>query len=79
MKLSDKCVELYRDQYPEDSCGFLVPGCCFKIENEDTMYIQLENETDELFKDRLERSKMAGRNLFYEEWETFEYDDDCVY
>ena len=79
MKLSDKCVELYRDQYPEDCCGFLVPGCCFKIENEDAMYIQPENENDELFIDRLKRSKMAGRNLFYEEWETFEYDDDCVY
>ncbi|MDO4281375.1 MAG: hypothetical protein Q4C56_07065 [Peptococcaceae bacterium] len=25
-------------------------------------------ETDEIFLDRLERSKAAGRNLFYEEW-----------
>ncbi len=79
MNLSEKCIELYRAQNPNDCCGFQVPGGQFMIDNDDTMYIQPENETDESFADRLERSRMAGRNLFYEEWETFEYDDDCEY
>ncbi len=79
MSLSEKCVELYIDQYPDDHCGFQVPGYYFKIEHEETMYIQPETETDESFVDRLERSRNAGRNLFYEEWDIFEYDGDCIY
>lgn len=79
MNLSKKCIDLYRAQYPGDHCGFEVPSGHFMIETGDTMYIQPENETKEAFMHRLERSRKAGRNLFYEEWETFEYDDDCEY
>ena len=31
-------------------------------------YICPLGETDEIFIDRIERSKQAGRNLFFEEW-----------
>ena len=31
-------------------------------------YICPLDETDEIFLDRIERSKQAGRNLFFEEW-----------
>lgn len=79
MSLSEHCIELYSSQYPDDHCGFQVPGYYFKIEHEETMYIQPETETDESFVDRLERSKKKRRNLFYEEWKSFEYDNENVY
>ena len=79
MILSEKCLNLYREQYPDDYCGFQMPTGMFMIESEDTCYIQPETETDETFMDRIDRSRNQGRNLFYEEWETFEYDDDTEY
>ena len=35
------------------------------------MYMIPDSETDETFIDRIRRSKEAGRNLFYEEFEEF--------
>ena len=34
---------------------------------------------DEIFLDRLIRCKETGRNIFYEEWETFEYISGYMY
>lgn len=41
----------------------------------------LRGETPETFRDRIERSKKAGRNLFYEELpeDKIEYDPDVQY
>ncbi len=39
-------------------------------------------ETDEVFLDRIERSKQAGRNLFFEEWpeaKPFVHDPEKLY
>ncbi|MDO4281760.1 MAG: hypothetical protein Q4C56_09030 [Peptococcaceae bacterium] len=63
----------YRKQYPEDDCAWMAPSCEYVfIDNGDKALINPPGETDEIFLDRLERSKAAGRNLFYEEW-TDEY------
>lgn len=82
--ISIENIALYREQFATNRCAYLEPDLFMRIgiedENGDT-HIQPKDETDEIFLDRLERSKAAGRNLFFEEWEKFEfeYDPDCVY
>lgn len=39
--------------------------------SDERMYTVPDTENDETFIDRIERSKAAGRNLFYEEFEEF--------
>ncbi|MDO4281756.1 MAG: hypothetical protein Q4C56_09010 [Peptococcaceae bacterium] len=58
----------YRNQYPEEDCRWLEPSDFVFIYNGEKTLLNLREETDEIFLDRLERSKAAGRNLFYEEW-----------
>lgn len=81
-KQSDTCLNAYHAQYPKDSCCFGEPsGHCligYGKKQEKTV-IEPEGETVATFLDRLERSKKSGRNLFYEEWEPFEYDPDLIY
>ena len=45
----------------------------------DKSYPAPEGETDELFKNRIERSIAAGRNLFFEEWQPETYRRDVLY
>lgn len=45
----------------------------------DKSYPAPEGETDELFKNRIERSIAAGRNLFFEEWQPETYRKDVLY
>ena len=72
----------YGKQYPKDDCGYeMNTNELVSLANEnDEMVIQKdENETDKIFMDRLKRSKECGRNLFYEEWEPFEYEEGLIY
>lgn len=45
----------------------------------DMWHISPTNETDEIFKDRINRCKEEKRNLFFEEWETFNPNADVIY
>ena len=38
-------------------------------ESDGKLFVRPNGETDETIIDRIERSKQAGRNLFFEEWE----------
>lgn len=69
--IHEESMYKYREQYPEEECFFWEPSCNLCIVNADgEERLSPTYETDEEFLDRLERSKQAGRNLFYEEWTT---------
>lgn len=62
----------YREQFGTDNCAYIEPDSFSRIFVEDSNgipYIQPKEETDEVFLDRIERSKQAGENLFFKEWE----------
>lgn len=58
----------YRQQYPEDQCAWMEPSNFVFVDNGKRVLLSPREETDEIFLDRLERSKACGRNLFFEEW-----------
>lgn len=73
--LSEVCIEAYRRQYPEDDIRPAPRGRLASILWTDErcpggyfISVQPEEETNTAFIDRLHRSRMAGRNLFHEEW-----------
>lgn len=69
--ISKKCIAAYWQQYPDGAIGYKEPGTKLSVEENETLkaYVAPENETDDVFMDRLRRSKESGRNLFFEEWE----------
>lgn len=75
--ISGECLREYGRQYPNDDCGYeesSASGLVSLSNEKGKMVIQKDkNETDEIFMDRLKRSKACGRNLFFEEWKPFEY------
>lgn len=79
--LSSKSVLAYREQFGNRSCMFAEPSSRIMITDERSgaSFISPANETDESFSDRLERSKTAGVNLFYEEWEPLKLEDGVLY
>lgn len=78
--ISFECMDAYRKQYPQDECAPEEPGDVMITRSFDRQsFVPPKDETNEIFMDRLERSKKADRNLFYEEWKPFEYEDDCDY
>ncbi len=78
--MTSESIEKYRKMYPNDGIGFEISGgVSVERESDGAGFRGDENESDEVFLDRLERSKKAGRNLFYEEWEPFEYEDGVDY
>lgn len=80
--VTNESMDLYRKQYPKDHCFYAEETGNIMIELPDgTSFIPRENkdEEDSVFLDRLERSKQAGRNLFYEEWELFEEEEGVIY
>ncbi len=79
MELTIRCVDAYKEQYPDDHCFIHITGGGVNIETKHKTYRQPYDETEEEFFDRLERSRKVGRNLFYEEWEIFEYEEGTVY
>lgn len=77
--ISEKSIDQYSKQFPDDYCGHMEPSDTVIIEDADgNCYEQPKNETDESFIDRLLRSKTAGKNLFYTEWEPYDEDFDDV-
>ena len=72
----------YLKQYPGEECAFGEPAnnvLIAKSEDSDICVIEPKGETVEAFMNRLKRSKEEGRNLFYEEWPTFKYEDGVAY
>lgn len=82
IKLSHHAISVYARAFPDDDCGYeeLTEGL-FSICTADATasVIQPEDETEDAFLDRIERSRKAGRNLFYEEWPKHEYEEGCLY
>lgn len=73
-----ECLKAYNKQYPKDNCAIDEGVGDIMIEScNGSLYIPPENETKESFFDRLKRSKAIGENLFYKEWLSIEYPDDC--
>lgn len=76
----DNKIDAYREQYPYDDCSYEeeFTDKRIRISNKMTkkMFIEpvVNGESEEIFMDRLRRSKDVGRNLFYEEWLEFTYD-----
>lgn len=70
MTLEEKC-DIFMETFP----GCFISTCYRRVEptafqrGDSTEYIMPLDESDEVFLDRIERSKQAGRNLFFEEWE----------
>lgn len=78
--LNSNCIFEYRKCFPDDRCFFSEPGSGIIIENsENKSFISPSDETDDIFLERLHRSKIANRNLFYEEWTEFKYDSSSIY
>lgn len=74
-----KCLKEYFKQYPKDRGG--IDECADEIiidsKKLKQSFIPPSDESPEKFMNRLERSRKAGRNLFYEEWNPFQYPDDA--
>lgn len=76
--LNKQCMIAYRKQYPKDNCFFDESIGDILIENKKRrLFVAPDDETNKKFIERLERSKLLRRNLFYEEWIPFEYMEDC--
>lgn len=71
----------YRKLYPNDICVYNEPGNGILISNRTTgaSFISPDGESDETFLDRISRSKEENKNLFYDEWEKFEYEEGMIY
>lgn len=66
-----ECILKYREQFGTNRCAYYEPDTLARVLIEDSngkAYIQPKYEADEIFLDRLERSKAAGENLFFKEW-----------
>lgn len=68
--LGISCITAYVKQYPADTCGIDEEGGRIVIEAASGARAvqEPEGETGEAFMDRLNRSRMQHRNLFFEEW-----------
>ena len=72
--ISDHARNLYEEVFPDcyfgrNYCIGYTTGSYDKSVNGGKEYVMPYDETEESFIDRIERSKQAGRNLFFEEWE----------
>ncbi len=70
--ITSDCILKYQEQFNTYQCAYYEPSTPPLVFIEDSngkAYIQPENETDEIFLDRLERSITAGENLFFKEWD----------
>ena len=68
--MSDAMFTAYEEAFPESKLCFLSPsGDMTAVDLEkDIEYVKPFDETEEVFMDRIRRSKEQGRNLFFEEW-----------
>lgn len=79
--ISLECIRKYNEQYPDDDCCYEESFGDVVIErgSDGKAFYNPAHEADEVFFDRLNRSKEIGHNLFYEEWEEFEYEPEDDY
>ncbi|MBP1545190.1 MAG: hypothetical protein J6A37_01150 [Oscillospiraceae bacterium] len=79
--LTSNCIDEYRNFFDTTLCAFCEPSDKIMVfcEETHTWYISPTNETDEMFKDRINRCKEEKRNLFFEEWEIFNPNVDVIY
>ena len=71
--MSDAMIIAYQEAFPESKLCFLSPSgdmTAVDLEN-NKEYVKPFDETEEVFMDRIRRSKDRGRNLFFEEWPLF--------
>lgn len=67
--VSESSFEIYKSSGLEGKCHYTFGGGIPMIDfPDDGDYVGPLDETDEIFLDRIERSKQVGRNLFKEEW-----------
>lgn len=71
----------YRRIYPDDICAYNEPGNGVIISNKTTglSFISPDSESDDTFLDRIARCGKENKNLFYEEWNTFENENGMIY
>lgn len=79
--ISYSSILKYRDLYPNDFCAYGEPSDNVLISNNETgeSFVSPSDETDEVFLDRINRCKESNKNLFYDEWEKFEYKEGIIY
>lgn len=80
--ISGTALKAYRETFSNSRCFHLETSTMLLIEKpgrKGKTYRQPSDETEEQFLDRIERSKKAGRNLFYEEWPEFQRKKGCLY
>lgn len=79
--ISVNCIFEYRKLYPEDRCFIGEPGSLVMIESNELKktFFSPFDENDELFLERLNRSKQHNHNYFYDEWNLFNSDNDVRY
>lgn len=79
--LTSSCIDSYRDYFGTTLCAFCEPSNKNKVYcgETHTCYISPTNETVEMFMDRINCCKEEKRNLFFEEWETFNPNADVIY
>ena len=82
-EISWEAMGKYYDTFKDAEAGYLVPDGKVVVVNPNTgeSYIPYEDETEEKFLDRINRSVKAGRNLFFEEWQENDeqFDPDVEY
>ena len=68
--MSDDMIMAYEEVFPESKLCFLSPsGDMTAVDLEKNKeFVMPFDETEEVFMDRIRRSKEQGRNLFFEEW-----------
>ena len=73
-----KCVKAYEAAGLDGRMMILMPDMdCVSYGR--ASYVPTRDETEAQILDRIERSKKAGRNLFFEEWELWEPEPGCIY
>ena len=68
--MSDAMFTAYEEAFPESKLCFLSPSgdmTAVDLEN-NKEYVKPFEETEEVFMDRIKRSKEQGCNLFFKEW-----------
>ncbi|MBE5775627.1 MAG: hypothetical protein E7337_17190 [Clostridiales bacterium] len=68
--MSDTMIIAYQEAFPESKLCFLSPSgdmTAVDLDN-NKEYVKPFDETEEVFIDRIRRSKEKGCNLFFEEW-----------
>ena len=70
----------YQKSLQDYNCGYAVPSSFVMVTSpEGKHYLSPDNEDDYAFLDRIERSRKAGRNLFYEEWPEYVFEPNaCI-